>query len=101
MLSSSHSVPCLFIARSQFAALMRKNFALRRSLFGDQALGESNLEMIRVAESCGGAAKFTGSGGAVVVYCPGGQLEIQNLQEECEKRNFAFMKIEVAGQTEW
>ena len=84
-----------------FAAIMRRNFNLRRSLFGDEALGQSNLDMVSLAESCGAAAKFTGSGGAVVVYCPGGQDQATALKDKCETRGFSFLKLEVAPATAW
>lgn len=40
-----------------------------RQLFGAAALGEVNLGMIRLARQHGLPAKFTGSGGAIVVLC--------------------------------
>jgi len=46
--------------------LMNRNFDLRRKLYGDDALGRHNLEMIEIARSCGLSAKFPGSGGAIV-----------------------------------
>ncbi len=36
------------------AELMNKNFDLRRSMFGDAALGATNLQMISLARSVGG-----------------------------------------------
>lgn len=36
------------------AELMNDNFDLRRSMFGDAALGETNLQMISLARSVGG-----------------------------------------------
>jgi len=51
---------------SSLASLMSKNFDLRRSLFGDGALGAANLRMVEIARAAGAAAKFPGSGGAVV-----------------------------------
>ena len=49
-----------------FANLMNENFNLRQELYGDKALGSSNLRMIELARSHGAAAKFSGSGGAIV-----------------------------------
>ena len=46
--------------------LMNKNFDLRRSLYGDGAIGDDNLEMIELARSHGSPVKFCGSGGAIV-----------------------------------
>jgi len=42
-------------------------------MFGDAALGALNLQMIATARSVGAAAKFTGSGGAIVALCPQGE----------------------------
>ena len=48
------------------AEAMSANFALRRRVYGEAALGEANLKMIAVAEEAGLPVKFPGSGGAVV-----------------------------------
>lgn len=39
---------------NQLAELMNRNFDLRRSMFGDAALGSTNLQMIELARSVGG-----------------------------------------------
>ena len=44
-------------------------------MFGDAALGALNLKMIATARGVGAAAKFTGSGGAVVALCPKGAAQ--------------------------
>lgn len=49
-----------------FGELMNKNFDLRRKLYGDQAIGKENLEMIKIARENNCPAKFCGSGGAIV-----------------------------------
>ena len=49
-------------------------------MFGDAALGALNLKMIEVARSVGAAAKFTGSGGAIVALCSQGEEQEQQLQ---------------------
>jgi glucuronokinase len=51
-----------------------------RQLFGDEVLGSTNLQMIETARSVGAAAKFTGSGGAIIAYCPGGDEQVAALQ---------------------
>lgn len=51
-----------------------------RELFGDAVLGATNLAMIETARSVGAAAKFTGSGGAIITYCPGGQQQVAALK---------------------
>eukprot|EP00887_Chlorella_sp_A99_P005428 scaffold1.g5428.t1 len=59
----------------QLAALMSANFALRRRVFGDAAVGAASIRIAEVAASVGAAAKLTGSGGALLALCPdsGGQ----------------------------
>mmetsp|Transcript_24984 Transcript_24984/g.73382 ORF Transcript_24984/g.73382 Transcript_24984/m.73382 type:complete len:682 (+) Transcript_24984:72-2117(+) len=46
--------------------LMDENFALRRSMYGDAAVGDRNIELVETARAAGLAAKFTGSGGACI-----------------------------------
>lgn len=48
---------------------MDENFDTRRRIYGDQALGDANLEMIEMAHRHGSCAKFAGSGGAVFGIC--------------------------------
>lgn len=48
---------------------MNDNFDIRRRIYGDQALGEANLEMVETARCHGSCAKFAGSGGAVFGIC--------------------------------
>lgn len=77
------------------AQLMNTNFSLRRSMFGDAALGASNLRMIELARSVGAAAKFTGSGGAIVVLCLEGSAQAQQLQQFCSQEGFVMIKVNV------
>ncbi|KAL8160120.1 hypothetical protein V2J09_001657 [Rumex salicifolius] len=79
----------------KFAELMNLNFDLRRSMFGDDVLGTVNLEMVEIARRVGAASKFTGSGGAVVVYCPEGELQVKRLEEECKKAGFIIQPVKV------
>jgi glucuronokinase len=53
------------------ARLMNANFDLRLSLYGEAAIGERNLDMVRLARSLGLPATFPGSGGAIVGICGG------------------------------
>ncbi len=46
--------------------LMNRNFDLRRRLYGEEAIGAQNLQMIEIARRHGLPAKFPGSGGAIV-----------------------------------
>ncbi|KAL9323287.1 hypothetical protein ACSQ67_008144 [Phaseolus vulgaris] len=79
---------------SKFATLMNQNFDLRRSMFGDDALGDLNIKMIEVARKVGAASKFTGSGGAVVAFCPEGTSQVKLLEDECQKAGFVIQPIE-------
>eukprot|EP00243_Klebsormidium_subtile_P008411 TRINITY_DN3984_c0_g1_i1.p2 TRINITY_DN3984_c0_g1~~TRINITY_DN3984_c0_g1_i1.p2 ORF type:complete len:109 (-),score=18.36 TRINITY_DN3984_c0_g1_i1:256-582(-) len=78
------------------ADLINQNFELRRQMFGDEALGEMNVDMVMTARSVGAAAKFTGSGGAVVAYCPEGLDQVKRLSEACDKKGFTMVPIQVA-----
>jgi mevalonate kinase len=48
------------------ASLMNENFGLRRATYGDTVVGIKNIKAIDIAVAGGMAAKFTGSGGAIV-----------------------------------
>ncbi|KAL3640097.1 Glucuronokinase 1 [Castilleja foliolosa] len=79
----------------KLASLMNRNFDLRRQMFGDDALGDVNIEMVEVARQVGAASKFTGSGGAVVVFCPQGPSQAKLLEDACKTAGFVFMPIKV------
>eukprot|EP00933_Yihiella_yeosuensis_P051473 TRINITY_DN49416_c0_g1_i1.p1 TRINITY_DN49416_c0_g1~~TRINITY_DN49416_c0_g1_i1.p1 ORF type:complete len:689 (-),score=118.68 TRINITY_DN49416_c0_g1_i1:103-2169(-) len=85
---------------SKFADLVDQNFALRRSLYGDLALGQANLEMVEICKSCGCAVKFPGSGGAVLgVARPTGENDIgvdplDQVQEALETANYVFCRLD-------
>ncbi|TKY50485.1 Glucuronokinase 1 [Spatholobus suberectus] len=79
---------------SKLAALMNRNFDLRRLMFGDDALGALNLKMVEVARKFGAASKFTGSGGAVVAFCPEGTSQVKLLEDECQKAGFVILPVE-------
>ncbi|CAM8995399.1 unnamed protein product [Rhodiola kirilowii] len=81
---------------SKLANLMNRNFDLRRSMFGEEALGELNIKMVEVARKIGAASKFTGSGGAVVAFCPEGPSQVKLLKDECEKAGFIVQPVQVA-----
>mmetsp|Transcript_67077 Transcript_67077/g.212298 ORF Transcript_67077/g.212298 Transcript_67077/m.212298 type:complete len:340 (-) Transcript_67077:165-1184(-) len=80
----------------KLAAAMDRNFDLRRSMFGDQVLGELNLKMISTARSVGAAAKFTGSGGAIVALCPEGDMQAERLKAACGEAGFTIVPVRVA-----
>ena len=52
--------------REKLAELMDLNFATRRRLYGDAVVGSRNIAAVELANQLGMAAKFTGSGGALV-----------------------------------
>nr|GMC91682.1 glucuronokinase 1-like [Ipomoea batatas] len=78
-----------------FAELMNRNFDLRRQMFGDECLGALNIEMVEVARRVGAASKFTGSGGAVVAFCPDGPSQVKQLEEDCQKAGFIIQPIKI------
>ncbi|KAK9925384.1 hypothetical protein M0R45_033708 [Rubus argutus] len=80
---------------TKLAALMNSNFDLRRRMFGDDALGALNIEMVEVARRVGAAAKFTGSGGAVVAFCPAGPSQVKLLEDVCQNAGFILEPIKV------
>ncbi|PNX94181.1 glucuronokinase G [Trifolium pratense] len=63
-------------------------------MFGDAALGDLNIKMVEVARKVGAASKFTGSGGAVVAYCPEGTSQVKLLEDECQKAGFVLTLLE-------
>ncbi|KAF3339591.1 Glucuronokinase 1 [Carex littledalei] len=54
-----------------------------KQMFGDEPLGDLNIKMVV-------AAKFTGSGGAVVAFCPDGPAQVGLLESACKKAGFAL-----------
>ena len=78
-----------------FAALMDENFALRRQLFGDEVVGQTNLDMVAVCRSVGAAAKFSGSGGAVVALCPEGGEQEAGLAAACDAAGLRCERVVV------
>ena len=76
--------------------LMESNFALRRELYGDGALGAANLRMIEIAQKHGVPAKFPGSGGAVVGLRVDDEATMTTLQHELERNGCVFVNLEPA-----
>lgn len=64
-------------------------------MFGDECLGALNIEMVEVARRVGASSKFTGSGGAVVAFCPDGPSQAKLLEDECRKTGFILKPIQV------
>jgi glucuronokinase len=83
--------------RRELAELMNKNFELRREIFGDQILGQTNLFIIELARKYNFAAKFTGSGGAILGLWNGDVddestilTNAEKLKNELEKKEIRF-----------
>ncbi|GKV07815.1 hypothetical protein SLEP1_g19530 [Rubroshorea leprosula] len=79
----------------KLAELMNHNFDLRRRMFGDECLGALNIEMVEVARRVGAASKFTGSGGAVVAFCPDGPSQVKLLENACQEAGFIMQAVEI------
>ncbi|CAG8711930.1 9944_t:CDS:1, partial [Scutellospora calospora] len=87
----------------KLANLMNMNFNLRQEIFGNKVLGKNNLKMIELARRFGFAAKFTGSGGAIVglwedVNNKNMMLNIEKLKEELQKEGFVFCWIKICDE---
>ncbi|SAL95787.1 hypothetical protein [Absidia glauca] len=78
------------------ASLMTDNFELRRKTYGDAVVGARNLQMVEIVRRHGGHAKFSGSGGAIVVFVRD-TASIKPLQWELEKGGFVFIKLTPIG----
>jgi glucuronokinase len=73
--------------------LINRNFDLRRQLFGDEALGAHNLELVEIARSAGLAAKLPGSSGAALILLgedPEAEAELARAYGE---RGYRFLPI--------
>ncbi|KAL4189801.1 hypothetical protein AMTRI_Chr08g208980 [Amborella trichopoda] len=81
----------------KLAEVVNRNFDLRRLMFGDEALGSLKISMIEVARSVGAAAKFTGSGGAVIALCPKGPSQAEDLKVACQKAGFIVQQAVVVS----
>ena len=80
----------------ELGMLMNANFNLRKEMFGAEALGARNVEMIDTARGTGSFAKFTGSGGAAVVLCPtNSEEEREAMYADCEAKGFKVCPLVV------
>lgn len=82
----------------KFADLMSSNFNLRRKTYGDAVVGAANLRMIEIARKHNCAAKFPGSGGAIVGMWNGKDTalirqDILKLRRELESEGFVFLEL--------
>ena len=65
---SSVMLGTVFAANRLFS-LVNENFDTRLSIYGREALGSANIEMIDIARKHSSCAKFSGSGGAIFGMC--------------------------------
>jgi glucuronokinase len=72
---------------------MNRNFDLRRSVFGDEALGEHNIELIEIARGLGLAAKLPGSSGAALILLSDAEAEGE-LSEAYAAKGYRYRAIQ-------
>ncbi|CAN6873235.1 unnamed protein product [Brassica oleracea] len=78
------------LAEEGRTALLNKDYTKLKEL-----MNPMNIEMVEVARKIGAAAKFTGSGGAVVAFCPDGPSQVKLLEEECKKAGFIVEPVKL------
>jgi glucuronokinase len=78
---------------AKFAELMDANFDLRRKLYGDPCLGSKNLRMIEIARAHSAAAKFPGSGGAILICCRPGRTDEWALKKAMDAEGFVLIEL--------
>lgn len=81
---------------ARFGRLMDANFELRRQLYTDAALGETNLRMVELGRQYGAHMKFPGSGGAVVGM-QNDAAKMQDLMWAAQKAGFVFVSLTPKG----
>lgn len=73
-------------------AKMQRNAEIRVEAFGEQILGEANMQLLEIVRRAGCAMNFTGSGGAAIVLLVNGTKSLQALRqvmaEKPYKNNF-------------
>lgn len=79
----------------QLAEALRRNFQLRRNMFGDEAIGSDTIAMANAANSVGAAANQTGSGGAVLAFCPRGPEQSKKLMHVCHTEGFVCERVRI------
>ena len=75
----------------RLAPILSANFAARRKMFTDAGLGDENIRMIKLCQSVGAGAKFTGSGGAATC-CPDGVEQEARLKATVTKAGFSIAR---------
>ena len=81
--------------RRRLGRLMDRNFDLRRSIFGDEALGEHNIRLIEIARQAGLSATLPGSSGAALVLRKGREIE-QALAGAYEQAAYQYVPVRAA-----
>ncbi|KAK8791159.1 hypothetical protein WA158_005790 [Blastocystis sp. Blastoise] len=71
--------------------IFSKNFQLRRKVFGDKVIKPEYIHMVEIASQHSGAAKFPGSGGAIVGTCS--EEKMEEMKQAYEKDGFSFIRI--------
>lgn len=83
----------------RFGELMDSNFDLRRRIYGDDVIGEENLEMIEIARGFGLPAKFTGSGGAITGVVRD-EERVSEIAAAFEQRGYLFLRVTPASSSQ-
>jgi galactokinase/mevalonate kinase-like predicted kinase len=78
--------------------LMSANFDLRLELYGEAAVGEQSLRLVRLARERGCPAKLPGSGGAVIGIVPDSDDAWQALIRAYEAEGFSCARAEIDDQ---
>jgi glucuronokinase len=72
---------------------MNENFDTRLRIYGEPTLGSKNLAMVSIARRHHAAAKFPGSGGAVLVAPTPGQTNLEALRCDLERCGFVLVEL--------
>jgi glucuronokinase len=84
---------------TRLADLMDINFTLRREMYGDAVVGESNIAAIELAQTFNFGAKFSGSGGAILCLHRTknedwlSEGEETNIRQAFALINFGFIRV--------
>jgi glucuronokinase len=81
-------------------AMMDQAFALRRTIFGDPALGPYNLRMTELARRHGLSATTSGSGGAIVGVM-GDDSQNAAFAQDLQAEGYRFEQIQVGPEYPW
>lgn len=93
--SQSSDATCLAPQQiAELAQLMDDNFDLRHRILGSEVIGAANLRMVELARSLGLAAKFTGSGGAVVCLSrDGSTVDVERVRPLFAAAGCEFVRV--------